>query len=335
MRRYLGMGVALALAAMATASASAEEPLHLRIGWSVIPGQLTAVLFEKTTILRHYGQSYVVEPVHFRGSAPQITALATGDLDIAALAFSSFALAVQNAHMEDVRVIGDLFQDGIGDYYTGEYVVRADSDIHRVEDLKGKVVATNGVGGAADIAMRKMLRDHGLEEKRDYQVVEVQIPNMLSALGEKRIDLATLGTPYSFIARQQGGTRTLFTLKEAMGETQLTMMAARAPFIAAHRAALVDFFEDAQRALHWFADPANREEVIGILARFTKEPPSAFTPWLFTKDDYYRDLDARPNLKALQANFDLQQKMGFIKISLDAKKFADLSLIEEAARRPR
>jgi hypothetical protein len=110
--------------------------------------------------------------------------------------------------------------------------VRADSDIHKVEDLKGKILASNGLGGAIDMAMRKMLRDHGLEERRDYQIVEVQFPNMIAALDEKKVDLAGLVTPFSLIAKKSGKVRTLFTLKDAMGDTQTTLMAARAPYIA-------------------------------------------------------------------------------------------------------
>ena len=75
-----------------------------------------AVVFENKEILKHYGKSYTFEPIRFRGSAPQITALAAGEIDIAAFAFSTFGLAIQNARMEDLRVIGDLYQDGIPGY---------------------------------------------------------------------------------------------------------------------------------------------------------------------------------------------------------------------------
>ncbi len=312
----------------------AEEPLHLRLGWAVIPGQLVAILYSKPDILKHYGKSYTTETIRFRGSAPQITALASDQIDIAAFAFSTLALAIQNAHMDDVRVVGDLYQDGITGYYANEYAVRADSDIKRVEDLKGKVVASNGIGGAADMGLRKMLRAHGLEVDRDYQLVEIEFPNMLTALTEKKIDLGSFVMPFAYIGHQQGAIRTLFTVRDSMGETQATLMAARAPFIAAHRAALVDFFEDTQTALHWFYDPRNRSVVLAMLAGFTKEPESDFSPWLFIKgQDYYRDLNARPNLKALQSNIDTQKQLGFLDIDIDVKKYSDLSLVNEAAKR--
>jgi sulfonate transport system substrate-binding protein len=325
------------LAALCAAPLAEAQPLKLRIGWAITPAQMHAVIFSpdfvKTGVLKHYGKSYSVELTLFRGSTPQITALAAGDLDVAALAFSSFGLAIQNAHMSDIRAIGDLYQDGVPGYYTSEFVVKADGPIKSIADLKGKVIASNGLGGAIDVAMRKMLRDKGLEDKRDYQIVEVQFPNMIAALDEKKVDLAGLVTPFSLIAKKSGKVRTLFTLKDAMGDTQTTLMAARAPYIAAHRAALVDFFEDWQRALRWFYDPKNRTEALSIIADFTKQPASSFSDWVFTKQDYYQDPHVRPNVKALQHDLDVQKELGLLKISIDVKKYSDLSLVDDAAKR--
>src|SRR5437763_8969261 len=235
MSRYLAVAILAATLMIASARA---EPLKIRAGWAVVPAQLTSIIFENKDILKHYGKSYTFEPIRFRGSAPQITALAAGEIDIAAFAFSTFGLAIQNAKMEDIRVIGDLYQDGIPGYYTSQYVVRADSPIKTIEDLKGKVLASNGIGGAIDMAMRKMLRDHGLEEKRDYSIVEIQFPNMIATLEERKVDLAGMVTPFSIEAAKKGLSRTLFTIKDAMGETQTTLLAARTPLIAKNRAAL-------------------------------------------------------------------------------------------------
>jgi NitT/TauT family transport system substrate-binding protein len=330
--------VAVAMAAVGLLSAlsgvaRADEPLHLRLGWAVVPAQLTSVLFAKPELLKHYGKSYTAEAVHFRGSSPQITALAAGELDLAALAYSSFGLAIQNAHMDDIRVVSDLYQDAIPGYYSNQNMVLTDSPIKKIEDLKGTVVATNGIGGALDIAAQVMMSRHGLEPKRDYQIIEIEFPNMIPALEQKKVDLVEIGTPYSIVAAKEGKARSLFDVGQAMGPTQLTLWAARAPFIAAHRAALVDFFEDVQTMLHWYLDPKNRAEGIKIVAAFTKEPEADFADWLFTKNDYYRDPDARPNLTALQANLKTQKQLGLLTADIDVGKYTDLSLVDEAAKR--
>src|SRR6476646_10778000 len=98
MSRYVAVATSavFVLATSATLPARAA-PLPIRAGWAVVPAQLTSILFEKKDILKHYGTSYTFEPIRFRGSAPQITALAAGEIDIAAFAFSTFGLAIQNA----------------------------------------------------------------------------------------------------------------------------------------------------------------------------------------------------------------------------------------------
>jgi NitT/TauT family transport system substrate-binding protein len=49
--------------------------------------------------------------------------------------------------------------------------------------------------------------------------------------------------------------------------------------------------------------------------------------------DYYRDPDMKPDLRALQANIDLQHQLGLVKATIDVKKHADLSIVQQAATR--
>lgn len=325
--------LAAAALALSTAAASRAEPLTVRAGWVVAPATMTPILFANKSILRHYGVTYVVEPIHFGSTSPEITALATGDLDIASLAFSSFGAAVLNGHMEDLRVVADGFQDGVEGYYSGDYLVLKESPIRTVEDLRGKTVASNGIGGATDMGIRALLRQHGMEDKRDYTLVEAQFPSMRAMLDERKVDLVGVVPPFAYDPRLKETARVLFHMKDGLGTTQMIVLAARTGFLEKNRAALYDFFEDLVRALHWYLDPAHREDAIGIVAGFTKQPREIFADYLFTGADYYRDPDARPNLGALQRNLDVQQQLGFLPGRLDVHARADLSFIEEAAKR--
>jgi sulfonate transport system substrate-binding protein len=195
------------------------------------------------------------------------------------------------------------------------------------------VLATNAAGSAVDIAMRAMLRKHGLEDKRDYSVVEAAFPTMRAMLMEKKVALIPGVIPFSFDPALRKNARTLFTQKDAIGTTQMIVWAARKDFIAKNRAVMVDLMEDTLRIVRWYLDPANHDAAVEIAARLTKQPPERFAPWLFTVKDYYRDPNMRPNLEALQANIATQKQLGFLKSEFDVKKYADLSLVEEAAKR--
>ncbi|MGB7835024.1 MAG: PhnD/SsuA/transferrin family substrate-binding protein, partial [Xanthobacteraceae bacterium] len=159
-------------------SAAQAEPVKIRLAWVTPVATWGSILLEKKELAKHLGQTYELEPVRFQGTPLMITAMANGELEIANLAYSTFALAIQNARMDDLRVIADEFQDGVAGYYSNEFMVLNDSGIDKVDDLKGKVLATNAAGSAIDIAMRAMLRRNGLEDKRDYSVVEAQFPAM-------------------------------------------------------------------------------------------------------------------------------------------------------------
>ena len=159
------------------------------------------------------GRAGFAEATRFEGTPPVITALAAGELDIGPLAFSSFGLAIQNAHMDDLRVICDEIQDGVAGHGTNEFMVRNDSPIKTVADLKGKVLATNAMGSAVDIAMRAMLRRSGLEANRDYTVVEAPFPAMRAMLAERKADLISAVPPFSLDQSSRHGPHAIYAAR--------------------------------------------------------------------------------------------------------------------------
>jgi NitT/TauT family transport system substrate-binding protein len=211
-------------------------------------------------------------------------------------------------------------------------MVLKDGPVKTVADLKGKVLATNAMGSAVDIAMRAMLRKNGLEANKDYTIVEAPFPAMRAVLSEKKADLISAVPPFSLDPQLRDVANTLFTQKDAFGITRLTMWTARTGFIQQNRAALVDFLEDVVRAVRWFTDPKNHEEAVAIVARLNKAPPARME-WAFGERDQYRDPNGMPNIAALQDNLQLQKQVGFLKDDIDVKKYSDLSMVTEAAKR--
>ncbi|HEY2136405.1 MAG TPA: ABC transporter substrate-binding protein [Xanthobacteraceae bacterium] len=327
----------VAMAALGTlglfaATSAGAEPVKIRLSWIAPVANWGSLLLEKKDLAKHLGTSYTLETTRFAGTPPLITALATGELEIADLTFSTLPIAIQNAGLDDLRVLSDEFQDGNPGYYVNEFMVLNDGPIKKPEDLKGKSVATNAAGSAVDVAMRAMLRKHGLEDKRDYAIVEAPFPTMRAMLTEKKVDLVPAVLPFSLDPELRKAAHPLFTTADAVGVTQFSMWVARKPFIDKNRAVLVDFMEDALRIVRWYLDPANHKEAMEIAARVTKQPVERFD-WVFTHKDNYRDPNMMPDLAALQRNVDTMKDLGFVKASVDVKAHADLSIVEEAAKR--
>jgi sulfonate transport system substrate-binding protein len=310
--------------------AAAEEPVRLRIGWVVVPADIMTLIYQKPGFAPHAGKSYTPELTHFTGTSTEMMAVAAGELDIAALAYSTFALGVENAGMDDLRVIADVFQDGVPGYHTNGMFVRNDSAIKSVEDLKGKVLATNQTGSAVDVAVRAMLAKHGLQDKRDLTMIEVRFPDQKEMLKEKKVDLITAVAPFGFDPELLSFAHPLFTQADAIGRTQMIVLVARKGFIDKHRDAMVDFLEDYIGATRRLSDPAHREEAVQLIVDATKQPAELYKDWVFTKEDYYRDPQGLPDLEALQANVDLAKKLGYLHADLEIAKYADLSLALEA-----
>jgi sulfonate transport system substrate-binding protein len=328
--RFMKLAMA-GLGAVFFVGAANAEPLKITEGW-VAPGNWASIWLQKKDLAKHFGQSYVMVPEHFVGTPPMVTALANNEVSIANLAYSTLGIAIENADLSDLRIICDEFQDGVPGYYSQEFMVLKDSPIHKVEDLKGKIVATNAAGSAVDVAMKAMLHEHGLEPNRDYTVVEAPFPAMRAMLAEKKVDLIPAVLPFSYDPALQNIARDLFVQKEAIGVTDMVVWAARKPFIDKNRATLVDFMEDTLRITHWYEDPANHAAVMQILGDLVKRPPAIFS-WAFTNHDVFHDPNLVPNLVALQKNVDLTHELGFTKGTFDVKKYSELSIVEEAAKR--
>ncbi|HXQ83965.1 MAG TPA: ABC transporter substrate-binding protein [Xanthobacteraceae bacterium] len=330
MRGKIGLA-SLALLFFGAGFAQAE-PLKIRGAWVAPLANWASVWMQKKDLAVHYGQSYEFEAVRYAGTPPMITAIANNELEIGNLAFSTLPIAIGNAGMDDIRVITDDFQDGVEGYASNDFEVLADGPVKKIEDLKGKVVATNAAGSGVDVAMRAMLRKHGLEANRDYTIIEAPFPAMKAMLAEKKVDLIPAVLPFSLDPELKKIARSLFNMRDAIGRSQFVMWSARKPFIDAHRAALVDFLEDTLRITHWYLDPKNHDAVAQIASQLVKQPPERFG-WLYTKNDYYRDPDMLPDLDALQKNVDMTKDLGFVNASFNVKAHSDLSLIGEAAKR--
>jgi sulfonate transport system substrate-binding protein len=328
-----GLGALSALAiALAGVQCAQADPIKIRGAYVVPVANWASLLAEKKDLAKHWGTSYDFEAVRYQGTPPMITALATNELEIADLAYSTLGLAIQNAGIDDLQVIADEFQDGVPGYYSDEFFVRKDGTINKIEDFKGKVIATNAAGSGVDVAMKAMLHKHGLDDKRDYTTIEAPFPAMAAMLAEKKVDMVPGVLPFSLNPALRDPNNVLFTQEQGVGRTQMIIWTARKSFIDKNRAAMVDFMEDALRIERWYLDPKNHAEVVAIASRLLKVPPERLD-WLFTKQDYYRDPDGKPDLDALKKNVDMTKELGFFSGSVDLGQHTDLSLVQDAAKR--
>src|SRR5579863_6231217 len=214
--------------------AGGAEPFKIRVGWVVTPGHLAPLIEElgkrHPEIFKHLGKSYVMEAVHFQGTTPEIQAQAINELEVASFSSAALALAITNAHLDE-RLVADVVGDGMNGYFSGTYVVRADGPIKNVEDIKGRRVAINTIGSAADEAMRTMLHRHGLKDS-DFTTIEANFANMPAMLEGGKVDMIIVLPQFAKGIIGNPQYKVLFTGRDAVGPTQAVMWAMRANVIA-------------------------------------------------------------------------------------------------------
>src|SRR5262245_18886916 len=209
----------LAIGVLVAAGAANAEPLKLRIHWATVPGHW-APLNAKigAEVQPHYGKSYVVEPIFIAGSGPALQALAAGELDLSGLSPQVISAGINEAKL-DLRSIGQQLSTDVPGYAGSGYWVRK-AEITKIEDLKGKTIGVNARGSTIDAAVRSMLAKHGMEDQKDYQIVELRYPAQLPALQAKKIDLAILLRPFDDEAAKDPSLKQLFTMGDAIGPTE-------------------------------------------------------------------------------------------------------------------
>jgi len=335
-RNAIALALALAGALAVLSAPASAEPLKIRIQTNVPPAHITPLIpaAAQFGIYKHWGKSYVVEPITIAGSGPGITALAAGEIELAAQGAQTLALTVTNAKL-DVRAIASEIASGVPGYAATGFWVRK-GEINTIDELRHKSLGVNARGSTPDSVYRLMLGKKGWKEGDDYQIAEVRFAAQLAALEQKRIDVAFLVQPFALLAERTGNYHMLFTTADVLGPTETLVYVGKTDWIAKNHAALIDFMEDHMRMRQWMTstDPKTRAQVLGVLSEQLHQPVKNFEDWAFLpKGGQYSDPLLKIDVARMQKNIDDIKAAGILKDSIDAKKYVDMSLADEAAKR--
>jgi len=310
------------------------EPVKIRIGWNVVPSNMASIAWAepKTVGMKYYGVSYIAEPIRFPGGGTQLSALASGQLDIGMGSPTLLVQGVKNAGL-NFRLIANVLNDPCdGQTYSQAFWVSNDSNVRTVADLKGKTVAVSAIGSGNDTSLNMALAKAKLTVK-DVTKIEVGVGAVPGFLKEKKVDTGFL-LPQFEAEMEKSGFRRLFKQCDSLGPVEMISHFATAEYIAKNRAAVVDMMTDLMLATRWFHDPKNRAEALRIAAEASKQPAASFEPWMFTKQDYGRDMNLMPDLKGFQSSIDQAVEFGVLKTGLTiVPTYVDLSIIQDARKK--
>jgi NitT/TauT family transport system substrate-binding protein len=316
---------------LAAAPAEAQAPT-LRVQY-IVPIDQVISLFEipaiQQTVLKNYGKRYKLELGRAQGTPLLVAAMAAGELDVAFLAYNSFASAViKNVVPGGLTIVASDFYDSNPDNFNFPWLTLADSPINSARDLKGKKVGVLAIGTGADATTRLMLKKSGLDPVKDVTIVEIPAPAMEEALRSKRIDAGFFAPVFAYRAMATGGVKKVFDSAQAWGKQYVfSFVVARTDYLKKSPDAVKGFLEDYVALVAYVYKPENRDTVIDLASAQFKVPKPVLQQFYLTSKDVFRRVDGRVAAEELQHAISRLAELGFLDKDLQVAPYVDTSYL--------
>jgi len=184
---------------IASPVAAAEE---FRVGYVRVMDDAQAMLAYEAGLYEKYGLD--AKLIEFSSGTDLIKGIVGGQLDIGVLGFSNAFTWVSRG--ADLKIVGGA-QRG---YHS--LLVREDSGIESVADLKGKNLASQKQGSTADIVLKGVMLDNAGLDSGDLNIMGVAPAVAVQSLVGGRVDAAFLFEPYDRIARLAAPVKQIYEI---------------------------------------------------------------------------------------------------------------------------
>ena len=135
------------------------------------------------------------------------------------------------------------------------------SGIEGVEDLAGRTVAVNGLGGVDDVTIKAILDDNGIDPS-SVEFTEVPFPDMNAAVEAGQVDVASQPEPFVTLGEQAGLANLLDPYYEAVPSMPLGMVFGSEEWLAENPDLAEAFTRALDRSIEASSDEEAMKEVI-------------------------------------------------------------------------
>ena len=259
---------------------------------------------------------YKMEP-HQMNIGPAVAeAMASGRIDMGQLGLAVIVTSAGRGLPAKIVVNTGVSGEGI--------VVRPDSGITKMSDLKGKTIAIPAKGNMQDFIVRLGLQKAGVDPSKDVHFVEIAAPDQKQALNGKLVDAITLFEPLTADA-VLSGNRLLASGQEIYPGHENDSICATNDAIQKDPAAVRAVVQTVVRAQQWVMD--NPTEAKTICAKTLGFPePTINQAW----KDVFRRRDGRPSTETVQKFADFLHQWGYIPNALQASSIIDDDFLPKA-----
>lgn len=170
---------------------SKENLYQVRVGYLNVMDDAQAILASEAKLYEKHGIDETMQL--FNSGTDLIKAIVGGQIDVGVLGFTNALTWIDKG--ADIKIVGGA-QMG---YHS--MLVRKDSGIQTLADLKGKSVASQKQGSTADIVLNGVVWKKAGITKNDVQMQYVSPSVAIQSLAAGKVDAAFVFEPYDSIAR--------------------------------------------------------------------------------------------------------------------------------------
>jgi len=312
------------LIAGCTTPPAPQPPVTLRV--NLFPGSTSLPLLTAIDKGFFARRGLAIEVQYTPNSETLRAGLPAGRFDIAHAGVDNAIDIIEVAKHDVIVVTG-------GDAGMNEFMVRP--EIRSFADIRGKVLAVDAPNTAYALVAKKILKNNGLIEGRDYTVQAVGGTLQRSAAMVNNPDLVAgmVNPPFSFTIRERG-LKSLGRATELAGPYQATSAFVMRSWARQNSATLERYIAAYIEGTRYAMNPANRAEITRLLENRLKLSPAVasrtydalMTPGFGLGPDVRISMDGFRNVLALRA--ELEGQWGGR--APDPEKYLDLSYYERA-----
>jgi len=208
-------------------------------------------------------------------------------------------------------------------------MVKADSPIKSMADLKGKRVAIPSRFAVDYLFVRRLLKQHGMSVS-DVTIMEMNPPDMPAALYAGAVAAYATGEPFGAVAEKAGYARPLYMTRDVWPNYICCVLTVREELIKADRPRVQQLVNYVMSSGTWLeASPANRSLAADVAAgqRFFNQKPEVLKFVLSSPPDRVTYGDLRVIRAEFEEMMQLALEAGIISRAVPYEKYVDESFV--------
>jgi len=292
-----------------TAPEASGDPVNIRIATGAAAEEPVWLMGEKPELTPQQGKSYSLELKSFDDSEKKLVGYQAGDVDAVVVPMPALIVGTARGALDLVPLFTVMQEAGEGAFGTS-FVVKGDSDIKSVEDLKGATIGILDFRSTPDFVARMGLKQGGYSPE-DATFVTLPFPAQLEALNSGVVDVAAVAEPFATMATSgPDPARIRFSSQDVVGHPydQLVVSVDR-EFAQKNLRAVCDLRDDYAGVVEWYQGNKDEAKTIIAEAGYIKYPLDIY----LKAKDYARPEAGAFDPSEMAALMDDMESVGLLK----------------------